>query len=121
MLLAEMAFKTGIPQHELADMFTTTEISEIIAYKNIEWRTQSKEDSRFAMLAYHTVTSNLAAAGGKKAVRGIKPKTFLMDWGKAAESVKPMSREDIGKAFAALRGLWRCKVTKGGTNVRTTS
>lgn len=117
MLLAEMALRTGIPQHELADRFTAAEMSELIAYKNIDFRTQSKEDSRFAMLAYHTVTATLAAAGGKKAARGIKPKTFLIDWGAAEKSGKPMTREEIGRGLAALRGLWRCKVTKGGANV----
>lgn len=121
MLLAEMALRTGIPQHELADRFTVAELAELNAYKRIEWKTQSKEDSRFAMLAYHTVTSTLAAAGGKKAIRGIKPKTFLIDWGKSAESAKPMSRDDIGKAFKAMASVWRCTVTKGGANVRVSS
>ena len=103
-----MALRTGSPQSELAQKFTTEELADLFAARKIEFEAKSKEDVRFQLMTYHIVRAVLGAAGGAKAVRRIKPEDFALKWG-AEKPGRDQTQDQIRSAFEVAAAIWRTK------------
>lgn len=105
-ILADIALRTGIPQHALAARFTIDEIRELFAIRKMDFETRSKEDVRAQMMTYKICHAIRGAMGGQKAVSGMKPESYGFSW-KPDAHLQNQTQEQIRDSFLALRGVWR--------------